>query len=204
MWGQATRRTDVPDHPEARVHTSVRTHVGTSARRHDVTCHVSLVPCHQRACRRSRKLREDLIETRRAARLRFGASQLHSRLQGLRPIVKAMRSGLPFYYLPDQDLATKDGLFVPFFGVPAATLTTVPRLAGMTQAQVVPCIVRLLEVGYEIRFYAAWHNYPTHDLAADTRRVNAFIEDRVREMPEQYFWLHKRFKTRPEGEEKFY
>jgi Kdo2-lipid IVA lauroyltransferase/acyltransferase len=140
----------------------------------------------------------------RAARLRFGTSQLHSRLQGLRPIVKAMRAGHPFYYLPDQDLATKDGLFVPFFGVPAATLTTVPRLAGMTQAQVVPCIVRLLDTGYEIRFYEAWQNYPTDHLAADTRRVNAFIEDRVREMPEQYFWLHKRFKTRPEGEEKFY
>lgn len=139
-------------------------------------------------------------------RLRFGASQLYSRQQGLRPIVKAMRAGLPFYYLPDQDLATKDGIFVPFFGVQAATLTTVPRLAEMTGAKVVPLIARMLPdgAGYEVRFYPAWENYPTSDLTADTRRMNEFIEDRVREMPEQYFWLHKRFKTRPEGEERFY
>lgn len=139
-------------------------------------------------------------------RLRFGASQLYSRQQGLRPIVKAMRAGLPFYYLPDQDLATKDGVFVPFFGVQAATLTTVPRLAEMTGAKVVPLTTRILPggAGYEVRFYPAWENYPIGDVTADTRRMNEFIEQRVREMPEQYFWLHKRFKTRPEGEEKFY
>jgi KDO2-lipid IV(A) lauroyltransferase len=58
--------------------------------------------------------------------------------------------------------------------------------------------------GYEVRFYPAWENYPTHDLIADTRRINEFIEQRVREMPDQYFWLHRRFKTRPKGEESFY
>jgi KDO2-lipid IV(A) lauroyltransferase len=58
--------------------------------------------------------------------------------------------------------------------------------------------------GYEVRFFPAWENYPTDDLIADTRRINEFIEERVREMPEQYFWLHRRFKTRPEGEESFY
>lgn len=139
-------------------------------------------------------------------RSRFGDQKLYSRQQGLRPVIKAMREGRPFYYLPDQDLATKDGLFIPFFGVPAATLTTVPRLAGMNGARVVPCITRMLpgNQGYEVRFYPAWENYPTGDAIADTRRMNAFIEDRVREIPEQYFWLHKRFKTRPEGEERFY
>ncbi len=139
-------------------------------------------------------------------RSRFNEPRLYARQQGLRPIVKAMRAGLPFYYLPDQDLATKDGVFVPFFGVQAATLTTVSRLAAMTDARVVPCISRVLPggQGYEVRFYPAWDNYPTDDIVADTRRVNAFIEDRVREMPEQYFWLHKRFKTRPEGEKRFY
>jgi KDO2-lipid IV(A) lauroyltransferase len=139
-------------------------------------------------------------------RSRFGNQKLYARQQGLRPVIKAMREQRPFYYLPDQDLSIKDGVFVPFFGVPAATLTTVPRLAGMTGAQVVPCISKLLPggQGYEVRFYPAWENYPTGDAVADTRRMNAFIEDRVREMPEQYFWLHKRFKTRPEGEEKFY
>jgi len=139
-------------------------------------------------------------------RSRFGRQKLYVRQQGLRPVIKAMRERHPFYYLPDQDLATRDGIFVPFFGVLAATLTTVPRLAGMTGAQVVPCISKLLPggKGYEVRFYPAWENYPTGDLVADTRRMNEFIEERVCEMPEQYFWLHKRFKTRPEGEEKFY
>jgi len=91
-------------------------------------------------------------------RLRFGASQLYSRQQGLRPIVKAMRAGLPFYYLPDQDLATKDGIFAPFFGVPAATLTSVPRLAEMAGAKVVPLIIKMLPggAGYEVQFYPAW------------------------------------------------
>lgn len=141
-----------------------------------------------------------------AGRLRFGDSQLYSRQQGMRPIVKAMRTGLPFYYLPDQDLTIKDGVFVPFFGVQAATLTAVPRLAEMTGAKVVPLITRMLPggAGYEVRFYPAWENYPSGDLIADTRRMNEFIEQRVREIPEQYFWLHKRFKTRPEGEKKFY
>lgn len=139
-------------------------------------------------------------------RNRFGQQRLYSRQEGLRPVVKAMRENYPFYYLPDQDFAAKDALFIPFFGVPASTLTTVARLAKMTGAKVVPCITRVLPKGqgYEVRFYPAWNNHPTDDLEADTRRVNEFIEQRVREMPEQYFWLHKRFKTRPEGEERFY
>ncbi len=139
-------------------------------------------------------------------RLRFGSSRLYSRQQGLRPVIKAMNTGHPFYYLPDQDQGIRDGVFAPFFGVPTATLTALPRLAGMTGAKVVPLTVRMLPngAGYELRFYPAWENYPSGDLAADTRRMNEFIEERVREMPEQYFWLHKRFKTRPKGEKKFY
>ena len=139
-------------------------------------------------------------------RMRFGKQLLFSRQQGLRPVVRALREGRPFYYLPDQDLSIKDALFIPFFGVPAATLNTVSRLAEMTGARVVPCVTRMLPhgKGYELRFYPAWENYPSGDVIADTRRVNEFIEQRLREIPEQYFWLHKRFKTRPEGEEKFY
>ena len=137
-------------------------------------------------------------------RNRFGQQRLYSRQQGLRPVIKAMREGYPFYYLPDQDFDSKDALFIPFFGIPASTLTTVSRLATMTDARVVPCITRVLPggQGYEVRFYPAWDHYPTGDLEADTRRVNEFIEQRVREIPEQYFWLHKRFKTRPPGEER--
>ena len=79
-------------------------------------------------------------------------------------------------------------------------------MGEMAGAQVVPLIIKMLPdgAGYEVKFYPAWENYPGGDLAADTRRMNEFIEQRVREMPEQYFWLHKRFKTRPEGEKKLY
>lgn len=139
-------------------------------------------------------------------RARFRNQRLYSRQQGLRPILKGMREGLPFIYPPDQDQGVKDGAFIPFFGVPAATMTSVPRIAQMTGARVVPSITRMLPGGggYVLTFYPAWENYPSGDDIADARRMNEFIEQRVREMPEQYFWLHKRFKTRPEGEAKFY
>ena len=139
-------------------------------------------------------------------RARFRNQYLYSRQQGLRPILKGMRAGMPFIYPPDQDQGVKDGAFIPFFGVPAATMTSVPRIAQMTGAKILPSITRLLPggAGYVLTFYPAWDNYPTGDDIADTRRMNEFIERRVLEMPEQYFWLHKRFKTRPEGEAKLY
>jgi len=145
----------------------------------------------------------DLLLKKRA---RFRNQHLYARQEGLRPILKGMKKGLPFIYPPDQDQGVRDGAFIPFFGVPAATMTSVPRIAQMTGAKVVPSITRLLPggEGYVLTFYPAWENYPSGDDIADARRMNAFIEDRVREMPEKYFWLHKRFKTRPEGEAKFY
>jgi len=151
---------------------------------------------------KNRYLTELLLEKR----ARFGEQRLYSRQQGLRSIVKEMLKGKFFFYLPDQDQGVKDGAFVPFFGVPAATITAVPRIARMTGALVLPCITRLLPgaAAYVLTFYPPWENYPTGDDLADTRRVNEFIEQRVREMPEQYFWVHRRFKTRPEGEKKFY
>jgi KDO2-lipid IV(A) lauroyltransferase len=84
--------------------------------------------------------------------------------------------------------------------VPAATITGLSRFAQLGRAVVVPAVTRQLAEGYVLTFYPAWQNFPTDDPVADTRRMNAFIEDRVREMPEQYYWLHKRFKTRPPGE----
>jgi KDO2-lipid IV(A) lauroyltransferase len=135
-------------------------------------------------------------------RTRFVTPVLFSRQDGIRPVVKAVREGLPFYYLPDMDYGERDSLFIPFFGVPAATITGLTRLTRLARAVVVPAVTQQLPgaQGYVLRFYPAWENYPTDDPAADTRRMNAFIEDRVREMPEQYYWVHKRFKTRPPGE----
>jgi len=139
-------------------------------------------------------------------RQRFNAPYLFSRQDNVRNVVKVMRRGIPFYYLPDMDFGPRDSIFVPFFGVPTATITGVSRLARLAGAVVVPVVTRQLSWGrgYVLTYYPAWENFPTPDVVADTRRVNAFIEDRVRDMPEQYYWLHKRFKTRPAGEPKFY
>ena len=134
------------------------------------------------------------------ARSRFGKPLLVSRQQGLRAVVRAIKSGHAFYFLPDMDFGMRDAIFCPFFGVPAATVTALPRLARLTGAAVVPVVTRQEGDGYVARFYPAWQDYPGGDLEADVRRMNAFIEERVREIPEQYFWAHKRFKTRPPGE----
>jgi KDO2-lipid IV(A) lauroyltransferase len=128
-----------------------------------------------------------------------------SRQQGLRKVLRWIQSGIPFYYLPDLDFGRKGTIFVPFFGVPAATATGLSAIARSTGAAVVPCVTRMLPGGgYVAQFYPAWRDYPSGDDAADARRMMAFIEERVLEMPEQYHWLHKRFKTRPEGEPRFY
>ena len=139
-------------------------------------------------------------------RTRLGPTELYSRQDGIRPVAKAIKKGLPFYYLPDMDFGERDSMFVPFFGVPASTITGLARIAAMTGAVVVPAVTTHLPGGdgYVLRFDPAWDHYPGGDLAANTRRMNAFIEERVREMPEQYYWLHKRFKTRPPGEQKIY
>ena len=140
----------------------------------------------------------------RRARLRFGNPLLVTRQQGLRPVLKALKEKKLFYYLPDMDFGAKDAVFVDFFGIKTATVTAMARLCEITGARVVPLITRQTDEGYEARFYPAWEQFPSGDAEADARRMNAFLEDRIREMPDQYFWVHKRFKTRPPGERNFY
>ena len=139
-------------------------------------------------------------------RSRFGGSTLLSRQEGTRKAIKAMRAGKPFYYLPDMDYGERDTIFVPFFGVPAATITGLSRLARISGAAVLPVITRMLPggAGYVVEIEAAWQDFPGTNIAADTRRMNAFIEAEISRMPEQYLWLHKRFKTRPPGEKSPY
>jgi Kdo2-lipid IVA lauroyltransferase/acyltransferase len=141
-----------------------------------------------------------------SGRNRFCKGIAISRQEGIRPAIAAVKAGYPFYYLPDQDYGARDAIFVPFFGVPAATITGLSRMAKITKARVLPVVTRMLPggEGYEVTCYPAWENFPSGDDAADARRLNEFIEERVREMPEQYFWTHKRFKTRPPGEAKWY
>lgn len=137
-------------------------------------------------------------------RLRFNRPILLSRLDGMRKAIKALKEGFPFYYLPDMDFGPRESIFVPFFEVQAATITGVSRLARLTDARVVPCITRQTSYGYEVELLPAWENYPGESVEADTAFMNRFIESQVLRMPEQYFWLHKRFKTRPPGEQRFY
>jgi len=145
-------------------------------------------------------------ELLRQGRTRFGDQRLVSRQEGIRATLASMREGRPFYYLPDQDYGPRETLFVPFFGVPAATTPGLARIARVAGAKVLPCVTQMLARGdgYVVRIEPAWDNFPTPDLLADTRRMNAYIERRVPDMPEQYLWMHKRFKTRPDGEARFY
>ncbi|RJF97592.1 lipid A biosynthesis acyltransferase [Noviherbaspirillum saxi] len=137
----------------------------------------------------------------RKGRSRFRPVKLFSRAEGVKPIIRAMRDGLPFFMLPDMDFGEKDAEFVPFFGIPAATLTAPARIAGATGAKVIPVVATFLPNyrGWKVSFYPAWEDYPGTDMVAATRRMNAFIEERVMEAPSEYFWAHKRFKTRPPG-----
>ena len=139
-------------------------------------------------------------------RSRFNDQLLLSRHDGVRATVKAMKAGRPFYYLPDLDYGRKESIFVPFFGVPAATITGLPRLARLAGAAVVPCVTRILPggAGYVLELGGPWADYPSDDVEADTRRMNAWLEEVIRTMPEQYYWVHRRFKTRPEGEPRIY
>lgn len=137
-------------------------------------------------------------------RTRFGG-QMFPRQAGVKAGLAAIKAGAIYYYLPDLDYGPKRSIFVPFFGVPAATVTGLSYISRSSGAAVVPCVTRMLPGGgYVATFHAPWTDFPGGDDAADARRMLAFIEERVLEMPEQYFWLHKRFKTRPEGEKRFY
>ena len=148
----------------------------------------------------------DLDQMMLAGRTRFSNSRIIARTEGVKPIIRAMKSGLPFYYLPDMDFGARDSVFVPFFGVKAATITGVSRLAKLTGAAVVPVVAtqRPNGNGYDVRFYPAWDKFPSGDDEADARRVNGFIEERVLENTAQYLWTHKRFKTRPPNEPSVY
>jgi KDO2-lipid IV(A) lauroyltransferase len=142
----------------------------------------------------------------RDGRARFKPVKLFTRQDGIKPILRALRDHLPYFMLPDMDFGEKDAEFVPFFGIQAATLTATARIAATTGAQVMPVIATFLPDyrGWRVKFYPVWDNYPGPDMVAATRRMNEFIEERVREAPAEYFWTHKRFKTRPEGEPSFY
>jgi len=147
-----------------------------------------------------------LIRTRRTRFVPRHGGVLVERREGIKPVIRALRQGGSFFYLSDQDQGRDGAVFVPFFGVPTATLTALSRLTQLTGAVVIPCFAKQLPrgQGYELIFQPPLENFPSGDDTADTARMNKIIEAAVRTMPEQYFWSHRRFKTRPEGEGPFY
>ena len=147
-----------------------------------------------------RESRNRLLDRLLRRRSRFGAV-LFERKANLKALIRYLREGRPFYYLPDQDPGGAEGVFVPFFGVPAATVTAFSRIAKMTDAVVIPCYNRILPWGrgFEVRFEGPLAGYPSEDAEQDARRMNEEIEKAVRLNPAQYLWGYRRFKTRPAG-----
>ncbi|MGB5307063.1 MAG: LpxL/LpxP family Kdo(2)-lipid IV(A) lauroyl/palmitoleoyl acyltransferase [Gammaproteobacteria bacterium] len=128
---------------------------------------------------------------------------LRDNLLGMR---KSLRNNIPVWYAPDQDFGIGKGMFVPFFGIPAATITATSTLAKMAHSPVVPFIQTRLPgaKGYVLKLYPALEDFPGESPEADTQRINALLEERIRDQPEQYLWAHRRFKTRPAGDNSFY
>ena len=139
-----------------------------------------------------------------AGRRRFGQARLFSRNQGASRIVAALRAGEVLYLLPDMDFGVQDSVFVPFYGVLAATVPSLSRFARLGRAQVLPVITQLNATGYHVQVLAAWPNFPSEDSVADTAAMNLQLQTWIDRMPEQYYWVHKRFKHRPAGQASVY
>lgn len=133
-----------------------------------------------------------------AGRKRFGG-RLFGRIEGVKPIIAGLKAGEPLYLLPDMNFGPEESLFVPFYGRPAATVPSLSRFARLSRAKVVPILCRLTSTGYEIEVLPAWMDFPSGDLEADTARMNRTLETYIKQMPEQYYWVHKRFKDQPAG-----
>lgn len=143
----------------------------------------------------------------RAGRARFNQVHLVSRRDGVRPLIRHIQHHVPIYYLPDMDFGRRGAVFVPFFGVLAATQTSTAQLAGKFKMPVLPVLCRW-DPGtgrYHVDVRPALDDFPgTDDIERATARLNQHIESWVSECPTQYYWVHRRFKTRPAGEPKLY
>ncbi len=136
----------------------------------------------------------------RSGRERLGNARPYFRHEGMRRILAGLRRGEPLHLSPDMDFNRQESIFVPFMGVQAATVPSLSRLARVAGARVVLVTTRMTPEGYAIEAHPALDHFPSEDLVADTTRMNNWLADCIRTMPEQYHWVHRRFKTRPEGE----
>jgi KDO2-lipid IV(A) lauroyltransferase len=144
----------------------------------------------------------------RRGRLRFGLGEVFERHeQGALPLVRAIRKRrVAFFNLPDMDFGRKETVFAPFFGIPASTLLAPSKMARGLKMTVQPVVAEMLPggQGWRVCFLDAWDHWPTDDPAADAATMNAWIESEIRRLPAQYLWVHRRFKTRPEGQPRLY
>lgn len=142
----------------------------------------------------------------RKGRTRFGQGAIFTRGNRALPLVRAIRRGWAFFNLPDMDFGLKDSAFIPFFGVNACTLLAPSKMAQSLNMVVQPVVVEILPGGhgYRVQFQPPWSNFPTKDPQADAVFINQWIESEIRRNPNQYLWVHKRFKTRPPGEPSLY
>lgn len=140
----------------------------------------------------------------REGRQRFGDVRMLRRQDGVQPIIANLRKGGLLYLLPDMDFGRTDSLFVPFYGVRAATVPSLSRFARLGRAKVITMVTRLTPGGYCAEITPAWPAYPSDDLEADTALMNARLQSYIDRSPGQYYWVHRRFKTRPEGEPPLY
>ena len=142
----------------------------------------------------------------RAGRLRFEQGEVFSRHEKALPLIRAIRRGYVFFNLPDMDFGPQEAVFVPFMGVPAATLLAPSKMAKALSMKVQPVVAEMLPggQGYRVRFLDPWTDFPSDDPTADAARMNEWIASEVRRNPSQYYWVHKRFKTRPPGEASLY
>jgi len=121
-----------------------------------------------------------------------------------RSIIKAINNSLPIWYAPDQDLGKNNSVFAPLFGIQTATASATSRLAKNNNTRVIPYSFIRTKYGYEMSFEEPLKNYPTGNAIKDASITNQILEKQILKNPEQYLWIHRRFKTRPEGEENFY
>ena len=119
-------------------------------------------------------------------------------------MVAALRQGEKLHLSADMDLGRQESVFVPFFGVMSATVPSLSRLARLGKTPVRGFVTRMTKRGYESTVLPLWEGFPSDDSEADTRRMNAELERWVLDMPDQYYWVHKRYKTRPLGEPRVY
>ena len=121
-----------------------------------------------------------------------------------RSIMKAINNSLPIWYAPDQDLGINNSIFAPFFGIQTATATATARLAKNINTRVMPYSFYRTKQGYVMSFDKPLKNYPSGDAIKDASKTNQILEKQILKNPEQYLWVHRRFKTRPDGEKNFY